>query len=377
MKGKLRLFTRRFFIYCNILVVIFFLLACLAPYLDPAGWWFISILGLFFPFLLLLVILFLTGWLFTVRRYAVISGMALLISFKSISVFFAFGGVNAKFSEEKKTGHLRIVSWNVARFIEIKKNNNKGSQDRLKMMQLLKEQDADILCLQEFQTSALPEYYDNLSYVQKELGYPYFFFTFDEDGSFQYYSSIIFSRYPVIDSGRVRYPRPTLPDALIYADIKVNHDTIRVFNTHLQSLQFRKRDYERLDKIKRIEDSILYHSRSIGSKIKRGLIRRSIQADIINKVLDDSPYPVLFCADLNDVPNSYTYFTVKGNMQDAFLRKGFGIGRTFAGLSPTLRIDYILADRQFRIGQFKRVEKDLSDHYMLVADVELKISKPD
>ena len=56
-------------------------------------------------------------------------------------------------------------------------------------------------------------------------------------------------------------------------------------------------------------------------------------------------------------------------MQDAFLKKGFGIGRTFAALSPTLRIDYIFADKHFTIKQFKRVVKKLSDHYMLVADV--------
>jgi endonuclease/exonuclease/phosphatase family metal-dependent hydrolase len=56
-------------------------------------------------------------------------------------------------------------------------------------------------------------------------------------------------------------------------------------------------------------------------------------------------------------------------MQDAFLKKGFGIGRTFNALSPTLRIDYIMADPRFRIRQFKRIVKEYSDHYMLVADV--------
>jgi endonuclease/exonuclease/phosphatase family metal-dependent hydrolase len=59
-------------------------------------------------------------------------------------------------------------------------------------------------------------------------------------------------------------------------------------------------------------------------------------------------------------------------MQDAFLKKGFGIGRTFTGLSPTLRIDYIFADHHFKIKQFNRIVKNLSDHYMLVADVQLK-----
>ena len=56
-------------------------------------------------------------------------------------------------------------------------------------------------------------------------------------------------------------------------------------------------------------------------------------------------------------------------MKDAFLEEGFGIGRTFSSLSPTLRIDYIFADSHFRVGQFKRIARNYSDHYMLVADI--------
>src|ERR1043166_1051181 len=332
MASRLRLFTKRLLIYANILVVIIFLLACLAPYLHPARWWFISFLGLAFPFLLTLVFMFLIFWLFAKPRFALISVLAILLGYKSISVFFAFHSPK-KFEYKKEPHTIRIITWNVARFIEIKKNNNKGSQTRHRMMELLKVQDADILCLQEFQTSTNPDYYDNISYIQKELGYPYFVFSYDEDGDRHYYSSVIFSKFRVIDSGRIRYPRPTLPDVLLYADIKKNQDTFRVYTSHLQSLQFRRTDYDKINKIKSVEDSLLSNSRTIISKIKRGFINRSIQANIIKKVLADSPYPVIFCGDLNDVPNSYTYFTVRRDMQDAFLKKGYGIGRTFSALS--------------------------------------------
>jgi len=54
------------------------------------------------------------------------------------------------------------------------------------------------------------------------------------------------------------------------------------------------------------------------------------------------------------------------------LKKGFGIGRTFSSLSPTLRIDYIFADKHFKINQFRRLVRKLSDHYMIAADVELR-----
>lgn len=377
MTIRFRLIAKKVLIITNVVLVFFFLLSCLAPYLNPQTWWFVAFLGLAFPFLLVFNILFVVLWLLCMQpRLALISGVALLFSIKNVSVFFAFHNPG-EFKYEKEPGSLRLATWNVARFLELKRNTNAGSRKRLLMFDLIRQQDADVLCLQEFYTSTNPEYYDNIEPIQKELGYPYYYFSFDQDGDNHFYSSIIFSRYPFIDTGRIRYPRPTLPDVLMYADIKTGNDTIRIFTTHLQSNQLGKVDYDRIGKIKSGDDSMVANSRSILGKISKGLSRRSIQADVVHEVMGNSPRPSVLCADLNDVPNSYAYFTVKGNMQDAFLKKGFGIGRTFIGLFPALRIDYIFADKRFAIKQFNRVTKKLSDHYMLVADVELKKpSKP-
>ncbi len=371
MAKRFRLFTKRVLIYTNIVAVFFFLLACLSPYLHPQTWWFISFLGLAFPFLLLVVIAYLIAWLFLKRRYALISAVALLFGIKGITSFIAFNSKRS-FQQSKEPGSIRVLTWNVARFIEMKRNNNPGSQTRQKMMDQIKAQNADILCFQEFFHSFDSTYYQNIDRISRQMNYPYWFYSHDEDGDKHFTGSIIFSRFPIIDSGMIRYPRPTLPDALMHADLKVGEDTIRVYTTHLQSLQFDPDDYDRIRKIKDAEYGIVSNSKTIFSKIKRGITHRSIQADLIEKVLQDSPHPLIFCADLNDVPNSYAYRTVKGQMQDAFLKKGLGMGRTYSALSPTLRIDYILADRAFKVQQFNRIVSKSSDHYMLVADLELK-----
>jgi len=370
MASKFRTFTRRLLIAMNILLATLYLLACAAPYLNPSTWWFISWLGLIFPFLFFLLILSIFFWALFKRIYALVLSVVLLIGWKNVGVFFAFH-VQRKFNYEKEAGVLRVVTWNVARFIEIKRNNNAGSQVRLKMMSLLKQQNADILCLQEFHTAAKQDYYDNISYIQKQLNYPYYYFSFDEDGSKLYYSSIIFSKLPMFDTSIVIYPRPSLPEALLQADIKFNDDTIRIFTSHLQSVQFKKRDYERINDIRNYEDSIVSNSKTIFSKIRKSITNRSLQVGIIKQHLKQSPHPLIFCGDFNDVPTSYTYFAIRGNMLDAFLEKGAGIGRTFSSLSPTLRIDYILASKDFSIVQFNRVEKIYSDHYMLVTDLKL------
>ena len=144
---------------------------------------------------------------------------------------------------------------------------------------------------------------------------------------------------------------------------------------HIFNLYSSGKKIKAINEIKTAKDSLIDNSKTVLAKLRKAMSLRSSQADVARQIMDDSPYPTIFCGDLNDTPNSYSYFTIRGDMQDAFLKKGFGIGRTYSSLSPTLRIDYIFADENFRISQFTRVVKYLSDHFMLMADVELKQKK--
>lgn len=332
-------------------------------------------MGLGFAFIIITLIAFLLFWLIFKPKWMLISILPLIIGYKSIMVFFGFH-IPDKFDYNKPNNVLRIAHWNVARFVEWKRNNNKGSQTRMKMMDQIKEQDADVLCFQEFFTSTDSTYYNNLNYIVKELGYPYYYFSYDDDGYLQWYGQAIFSKYPLLDTGLIRYPKPSLPEALMHADIIFNGDTIRLYTTHLQSVQFQKQDYQTIEEIKNTKEDGVKKSRGVLSKLKRGIVNRAGQANIVRQEISKSPYPFILTADFNDVPNSYTYFTIKGDdLQDAFLMSGLGIGRTFVNISPTLRIDYILTTKDFDIKQFNRIIKNYSDHYMLVADIQLKKMK--
>jgi endonuclease/exonuclease/phosphatase family metal-dependent hydrolase len=155
-------------------------------------------------------------------------------------------------------------------------------------------------------------------------------------------------------------------ESLIHADIDVNGQTIRVFATHLESLRFDEQDYEAMQTFSKGEKKV-----NVLKKFQLAYWYRGEQAQLVKSELDKSPYPLILCGDFNDVPNSYTYSTIRGTRNDAFLAAGFGIGRTFASLSPTLRIDYIFSDTYFKVGQFKKTKIPWSDHYPLVADLIL------
>ena len=174
----------------------------------------------------------------------------------------------------------------------------------------------------------------------------------------------------MIDSANFGFNSNNLGEHLLFADIKVNDKIFRIFATHLQSVHFEKSDYHSLRRLEHLQERNLSDSRTIVSKLKKGYESRYKQAELVSQKIKESPYPSLICGDFNDVPNSSTYFKIRGDLQDAFLKKGTFLGRTFRFISFTLRIDYILADKKFTVVQFQRIRVPYSDHYPVEGDLQ-------
>lgn len=352
----------------TVVLAVLFLVACLSPYINPSKWWLTGFTGLFVPYLILLLLFTVIFWLIIRPVYVWIPLLSLCFGWQQILVVLAWHP-GAGFSKKKNSQNIRVVDWNVQSFNGLSKNKETRKLIRNEVAESILKLQPDIICLQEFNNSTVREDADNLSLFTGV--YPYYYFSKDylrNKGKYQS-GSIIFSRYPIIDSGKIKYP---VAESLIYIDVVRGYDTIRVFTTHLQSFKFKKEDYADIEKIAEQDEETVAASKNIFKKMKLAFSRRGIQSDIVRTERDKSNLPTIICGDFNDVPNSYTYFNIKGKWQDAFLSKGFGIGRTFVSLAPTLRIDYILADSKFTIKQFDMVDEDLSDHVMLVSDIRLK-----
>jgi endonuclease/exonuclease/phosphatase family metal-dependent hydrolase len=106
------------------------------------------------------------------------------------------------------------------------------------------------------------------------MGYPYHYFSYDPDGDHQFIGSAIFSKYPMLDTGLGSLFPPSMTEALVHADIKVNDDTIRVYATHLQSVQFRQKDYEAIDEIATAKDSLIDNSKTVLAKLRKAMSLR-------------------------------------------------------------------------------------------------------
>lgn len=380
MPSFFRSLTKRFFIILTMVITGLFLLSCASWYIEPGKYWYIALLGVGFAFLLFAMGVMLVFWIVFRSKWFLLPLLAMILGWQPINAFFAFHPF-AGSGGAKPEGSLRIMQWNVARFDEMSGRPRSGKSRRKLMLDYIERLNPDIICMQEFLESNDKKLFDeNIPYFRDSLGYRYFYYAMDHRRPDKVYEHgiAIFSRYPIRKTHRRKFGGPKslkANESFIYTDIDVNGRMIRVFTTHLQSLLFTNAEFRKLEEIKQGDDSTISKSLDIFQKFRQAYGFRQQQAEMIRSELDRSPHPAIICGDFNDVPNSFVYHRVKGSRKDVFTRRGFGVGRTYSFLSPTLRIDYIMADKRFEVVQVRNPHPRLSDHFPVIADLRLPAAR--
>ena len=366
--------TKHFFITVNVIAAVLFLLGSYGYLFNPKYFWFIGFLTLTSFYFLLVLAAFIFFWLLIKPRRALISAAALLLAYIPIKNIIPYR-LSHSFSNTKKENALRIMTWNVAQFNIMEDKNHPDIKRQ--MFELINGYQPDIACFQEMVAEdSTVKNHGHMDVFLQKLNFKNYFYSYNSKEDFWGYAHfgiIIFSKYPIINKQTVGFYPNDYNSIFQYVDIVKGEDTIRVFNIHLQSLRFSKSNLKYIDKpTVEDENAAIKESKNIIAKFKKGFLKRQVQADRIRAEIDKSPYPVIVTGDFNDVPNSYAYHTIGKGLNNAFVEKGSGLGRTFSGISPVLRIDNIFVDKKMDVLQFNLVKKKLSDHFPIMADVELE-----
>ncbi len=352
--------TNKLMLVLQYSLILLLLLGLSAPYIHPSYFTFSAFASLLFPYVVAALALTVLYGFFR-KKYAFLPAvLALLLSGIGLLKSFAF---NPFHTESEEGDSLSLMSYNVQGFGRYQSDSLVG-----KYLELLKKEQPDVLCLQEFYAREKASQ-NNLSKVKAAGDFSSNYCnTAGYKGKGQFFGLVIFSKYHIVNKGYI-YFKGEQANGCIYVDLVNQQDTIRVYNGHLQSTHLFKDNRMDLPK----EDNAIFNN--FGKKLKRlqrGFIKRATQSRRIVKSIKASPYPVILCGDMNDTPLSYAYEKLTIDLNDAFLRCGSGFGATYAERFRFLRIDYILHDENFSPSKFQILEKPWSDHYPIRCDFRIR-----
>ena len=299
MKSILRL---PYFIWVSIT-----LLCYSSVLVSPLFFKYSGVISFGIPFIIFFNLVYLITAIIFKWKSGFVALVLLIVAYPFFQIGLSFNG------PEKPLGKtVKVMNYNVKWFSDAKKDNYN------EVLNWIGNEDADILCFQEFYP---------LKNINTRIA-----------KSGKYYVSMhkerfhvaIYSKFPIIKEGFI------LPEDhfnnIRFADLRVNADTIRIYNVHLESMGINP------DKIQDPE-SIKQEYEDVKNRFVSASTNRTAQIKTLLEHVQSCQYPVLIAGDFNDVPFSYNYFQFKKKFKNAFEEVGRGFGVTYNGKIPLLRID--------------------------------------
>jgi endonuclease/exonuclease/phosphatase family metal-dependent hydrolase len=354
---SLRNFFSRFGFILNIGFGGLLLLVYLSVFVPPDRFWPLAFLGLLYPYLLLINMVFAVYYGLRKSVKFFLSAIIILIGYQHL-----FNLIQPVPNLSSGKGGVKILSFNVHYFssdLSQKRNN------RPRIIEYLQSKDADIICLQEvriFKTGKLSP--DAIREALPGIKH------YQIAHSNSYAGPLTLSKFPIARLGEIRFEHSA--NMVLFSDIVFpSKDTVRVYNCHFQSYKITPEDYSLIDPGKTGTNEMqLREAKLISRKMIIAFSIRASQARSVAAHIRKCRYPVVLCGDFNDTPLSYTYHILGEQLSDAFTEAGFGFSNTYNGILPSLRIDYILHSQRFKAISYERDKEFLSDHFPITTTLK-------
>lgn len=324
--------------------------ALLAGLIDPRDLWLPAIFTPILPWLLLSVTLLMVFWGYRKQyREALVPLVVLLLAIPALRKTIAWKGP----SNEALTTNGTELTLATANVVNLKAPRQKNYPlDSIGVKELVARLDADIIFLQEFYFKPGQWRFDLIAAEG-----PYAYWVKAGEGSLA-----IFSRYPLKKVEEVFFDNEV--NGYLMTNVHLPDDTIRLINAHLQSNRVtgmannleKERNLTKKDNWVTLKQMFGRYGRATASRTK--------QAEVLLSLVEKSPHPVVLAGDMNDVPTSFPYRVLNQSEQlmDAWIEAGSGVGTTYAGALPGLRIDYVFLDSALTVSEAKVLPEGASDH---------------
>lgn len=335
------------------------LLCALCPLINPSSFVWFAFFGLaywmiFFANVIILIILI----ALKSRRTLIVPILALLFLIPGFTKSYSFG------EKKENVAQLKVMTYNVGVFRDYKDEHRTVAEVKNSLAELVKKHNPDIICLQE--SGKWPK--NTARNFSKTIDYKYYTFNPNNGNSY-------FSKYPL--SNAYEFNDERLKKFVDVKKIKIdNKRYFYLINCHFNSFGISREEIEYINDTKNIVNDSEVYAKSLIVKLKRGFERRTTTTELLLKNLPDNDVPFVICGDFNDTPLSYTYSRIsKSGLKDAFITTSKGIGKTYCGSLPLLRIDYFWYNDKVEPIEYERVKQTTSDHYPLILTFNLKDDK--
>ncbi len=366
MSGAFKKIRRKFWLILNIGVVFWMLMGLLCLQVPPYKFWPAGFLAFSLPGAMVLNFLFLLYWLFR-RSWAVALPLAALaLSWNYHARLFPIN-----FGEEpvaKGANTLQVLSYNVHMFNAYGVLDGTSIEGSKEMIDWVATHPADVYCLQEFYTKRNSSVFNTVSKIGTRYNKRRYFSVARVDREKGNFGIAIFSKYPIIDKGMISFSEVSSANRAVWADLNVKGDTVRIYAVHLQSMSIKAEDIENTYTSIGDQSNFEKEGKNLARRLRKGFVARGHQVEKLLQHIRESPYDVIVTGDFNDIPFSYTYNEMAKELNNSFVVAGNGVGSTYNGPLPFLRIDNQFYSKGLRAYEFRtHHEMGFSDHFPISA----------
>jgi len=320
----------------NSLFATLLLLSFLLPYISPAIIPVFAILSLFVPILLIINFVFTIYWLLKLKKQFLLSFIILFTGWFLAPPFYKISSNTSSLNSD-----LKVISYNVKTFDLF--SNIKEIEKKQNGYDFIAEKNPDILVIQEYYKSKK---------VQFSFRYKYVKFR----SRISKYGMAIYSKFKILNAGSLNLK--SSGNNIIYADILKEKDTIRIYNTHFESLRINPNQENFGEK----------NSEKLIERVSKSFKKQALQVEVFLKHEKKWTGKKIVCGDFNNTSYSWMYHEISKNKKDAFIEAGKGFGQTYNYWFP-MRIDFILTDENAIVNQFSNYLEKYSDHYPIQARI--------